>query len=94
MIPIPRRTISIVDFGPIQNPATNPNRRSRFGYKINLFRYEFDLFRLKDRFKDRKVRLKDQKSQLKVDLYKKTTTKMTKYVRFWPFLIKFNQFLI
>ena len=75
MIWISRRSISIVDYGPIWNPTTNPNRQSQFqsnfdkkidlfGYKIYLFRYKIDLFWYKiDLF-----RLKDQKRPSKCRL--------------------------
>ena len=64
MIRISRRSISIIDYSPIRNPTTSSNRRSRFGYKIDLFRSEFDInrslsiyFWLKDQKRPSKCRL-------------------------------------
>ena len=82
-IRISRRSISIVDYGPIRNPTTNLNWRSQFWYKIDLFRSKFDInrslsiyFRLKDWKRPNNCRLFNQKGRLinrKQQIISKTT---------------------
>ena len=62
---------SIVDYCPIRIPTKNPNRRSQFQYKINLFSIKIDqmwlnsiYFWLKDWFGLTKCQLFNRKRQL------------------------------
>ena len=73
---------------------TKSNNKLRIWSNLDHFLSEFDLFQLKDQYRDQKSELINQKSWLKDQKSQFLSKTTTKSVRFRPFSIKFDQFLI